>query len=237
MCTLPCQLSNSLGSFDGFEYLSIELLGLKCGSKRSSSFSIVNIYRPPSADSQTFMLELEELLSSLGNSNLLFCGDFNIDLGNFTNCATRNLTSTMFSHSMIPLVTIPTRVTATSATLIDQFWTNILMDCSSNVISCPIADHFPILTQIPNVISPPSPMEVRLRLTNESRLHNLEVQVNDYCSKWDYSYNMDVTSLTEKLEGDLMEIYNSCCPIISKKVGTVSNKSPWLNQHLSLIHI
>jgi hypothetical protein len=50
-----------------------------------------------------------------------------------------------FSHSMTPLISRPTRVTATSATLIDNFFTNSVgIDPIIGIIPIEISDHYPI---------------------------------------------------------------------------------------------
>ena len=47
----------------------------------------------------------------------------------------------------MPVITIPTRVTSNSSTLIDHIITNnIELDLNSAVIEADIADHFPVST-------------------------------------------------------------------------------------------
>ena len=53
----------------------------------------------------------------------------------------------MSSSGFLPLITRPTKVTATSATLIDNIFTNNLMDISHSLqglFITDVSDHFPI---------------------------------------------------------------------------------------------
>jgi len=51
----------------------------------------------------------------------------------------------MFSQGFIQIITKPTRVTHSSATVIDHLWTNATYDCyPSGILTSRISDHFPI---------------------------------------------------------------------------------------------
>ena len=55
----------------------------------------------------------------------------------------------VFSHGFVPMITKPTRVTQSSATLIDHIYSNnIEYSSSSGVIITDIADHFGIFHSI-----------------------------------------------------------------------------------------
>ena len=73
-------------------------------------------------------------------------GDFNINIVNYeTNCLIKDLVDTMYSYYAHPMITVPTRVTETTATLIDNIFTNVLgKTMKSGVLSMDIADHCPI---------------------------------------------------------------------------------------------
>ena len=78
------------------------------------------------------------------NNNLCVMGDFNIDLLKYENCKySQTLLQCMQSFSMLPTIDKPTRVYGSSATLIDNIFTNNL---TYNISSCNIVtdttDHF-----------------------------------------------------------------------------------------------
>ena len=78
------------------------------------------------------------------NSNIYLMGDFNIDLLKYENCKySQTLLQCMQSFSMLPTTDKPSRVYGSSATLIDNIFTNNL---TYNISSCNIVtdttDHF-----------------------------------------------------------------------------------------------
>ena len=55
-------------------------------------------------------------------------GDFNINLLNYDHhMETHDYVDTMFSNSLIPQITKPTRITPTTATLIDNIYSNDIL--------------------------------------------------------------------------------------------------------------
>ena len=108
------------------------------------------IYRPPATDVRSFNIQLDVYLDKIRKENKIcyLLGDFNINLLNHD---THNLTGEFYdlmtSNSFLPLITRPTRVTATSATLIDIIFTNCLENCSHSVqglMVTDISDNYPI---------------------------------------------------------------------------------------------
>ena len=73
-------------------------------------------------------------------------GDMNIDLLKFeSHTKTNEYIENIFSHGFIPMISKPTRVTPSSATLIDHIIThNIDSSNTSGIIINDVADHFGI---------------------------------------------------------------------------------------------
>ena len=93
---------------------------------------------------EQFSYVLENLNKYKCHSYIL--GDFNIDLLK-TNChaPTAKFINLIFSSSFIPLINRPTRVTDTTATLIDNIFTNNLNDHALNgILTTDISDHFSV---------------------------------------------------------------------------------------------
>ena len=70
-------------------------------------------------------------------------GDFNIDI---LKESSSNFMNTIYSSGFYPPITKPTRVSTTSATLIDNIFTNVLQfdACLSGIIATDLTDHFPV---------------------------------------------------------------------------------------------
>jgi hypothetical protein len=72
---------------------------------------LANIYRPPSASKQTFLVEFANLLTTLGMdavNRLIICGDFNLP-GNSPNTIDDELSELLHSTSFAQFVDVPTR--------------------------------------------------------------------------------------------------------------------------------
>ena len=105
------------------------------------------IYKHPSMDSNSFYNKLQPLLHSISNENkrLILMGDFNINLLNAdTDTAVNSFVDILSSYLLLPNINIPTRITSTSKTLIDNIFCNFSDPnfISGNLISG-ISDHLP----------------------------------------------------------------------------------------------
>ena len=85
------------------------------------TINIVTVYKPPNEGDYS-LPSLKKMLKTLGNRESLILGDFNNDWGNKTK---RKKLKTIFDkQGYTHLVATPTRLTATSATIIDLLITN-----------------------------------------------------------------------------------------------------------------
>ena len=95
-------------------------------------------------------------------------GDFNINLLNCNHhMETHDYVDTMFSNSLIPQITKPTRITPTTATLIDTIYSNDILgeyNQLHGIFYTDISDHLPIflLTKLNNDIKDDVTMETRI---------------------------------------------------------------------------
>ena len=85
------------------------------------------VYRPPGGNIDMYLDEMSSLLEYIQgiypNAHILVSGDYNINLLK-RDCASSDWSALMSSYNLLPLVTRPTRVTGSSATLIDNIFTN-----------------------------------------------------------------------------------------------------------------
>ena len=92
------------------------------------------------------------MLTTLGNfkCEILLTGDLNINLLNVKHIFNEFL-DIITSHSFYPHITLPTRLSRRSGTLIDNFFckfTSSLSDVSSCIFTSGISDHFPYCISI-----------------------------------------------------------------------------------------
>ena len=88
------------------------------------------------------------------------CGDFNIDLLNKDCNNSTSLLNTMYSLSLLPIISKPTRNTDNSVTLIDNFFINEPCNFKSSILISDISDHLPIFFNRKNLFSTNSSKKV-----------------------------------------------------------------------------
>ena len=121
----------------------------KCGK----SILLGNIYRPPKDNNsntnvQKFLEEISQTISELNisNPNVIFVGDFNIDLLKIKQHRLFNeFLDTLVSLNLHPKITYPTRFSENNGTLIDNIFSNIpsTPENISGIILSNIPDHLP----------------------------------------------------------------------------------------------
>ena len=109
------------------------------------------IHRIPNTNMMDFDATMANALEQLRMENklLYLMGDYNIDLLNSEkHDLTNEFVDVLYCNEFLPLISRPTRITSTSATLIDNIFTNNHDDlnCSLNgILVADISDHFPIV--------------------------------------------------------------------------------------------
>ena len=148
-------LTNIKVQSSGWEYLCVQLSHQK---PRSKQYILCNIYRTPNElvdDINTFTNELSSFLVKLKNlkHSAYLCGDYNIDLLKVKiNKHYCNYFDDVVSNGFFPKITLPTRLSDHSSTLIDNIFTNNMDETgTSGILLNNISDHQMIFTYVENV--------------------------------------------------------------------------------------
>ena len=111
-----------------------------------------NIYRPnsaPHANIKYFNQTISDIFSKIKSdvNEVIVAGDMNTNLLNHTNHIDTGLyLDTLLENSFLPLISLPTRIAGSSATLLDHIVTNIADDTyDSGIIPSDISDNFSVL--------------------------------------------------------------------------------------------
>ena len=138
-----------------WEYLCVQLSHQK---PRSKQYILCNIYRTPNElvdDITTFTNELSSFLVKLKNlkHSAYLCGDYNFDLLKVKiNKHYCNYFDDVVSNGFFPKITLPTRLSDHSSTLIDNIFTNNMDETgTSGILLNNISDHQMIFTYVENV--------------------------------------------------------------------------------------
>lgn len=128
-----------------YESLFVEITSHGSDKQRNTVIGIV--YRSPSVRNECeFTDELENIVSKVCNENkdVIVLGDFNIDLLKAESDRNASKLLEMFtSNNMMPMITLPTRVTNSSATLIDHIYKTVNdHSVTAGCVITDITDHY-----------------------------------------------------------------------------------------------
>ena len=105
------------------------------------------IYRHPNGEIDHFNESLKSILNKINDDTLaIITGDININLLNEDDAKINNYLNNYLEHNFMPLITLPTRITHHSATLLDHIFIKnprklIQNKCSSGNLITDISDH------------------------------------------------------------------------------------------------
>ena len=194
------------------------------------------IYRPPDTNVKDFNEYLEPLLESIKSENKIpyLIGDYNINLLNTDHHPpTQEFVDLMMSHSIAPTIIKPTRVTSTSATLIDNIFCGSILDSTkqcNGILYTDISDHFPIFHIDYSSTFASEPQVIKKRVFSEHNINIFENLVlnHDWSSVLTSSDPQAAYSLYYK---DFSTMYNKAFPVRNIKLGYKTRK-PWLTEAL-----
>ena len=182
-------VSEDLFLEETFECLTIKIPKMQL-EKQVRDLILLSLYRPPGNENlQNFLEHLETWLQrhDKRSNELIITGDTNLDLLKYqTHTPTSNYLDIMLSHYLIPIITRPTRIKHSSATLIDHIFCK-LTDTQNGILSTEIAgshgftDHFPTFCLIKTKSSEPRPTKrvVKKYFTHEGHKKRREGIFND----------------------------------------------------------
>jgi len=200
------------------------------------------IYHPPNSDLVSFTSAFDTLMSKINNEKRLsyIAGDFNVNIlkhdcheptSNFINCA--------FSHSFFPIINRPTRITPTTATLIDNIFTNAITSHSytPSILYSDISDHLPIFVTINSLTIKPTPSSVshkRFFSSNNKSKFLEQLAAIDWNQYVNVTDNNNVDSLYCTFADKFQSVYEACFPLT--KINTKCKqkpRKPWMTAGLA----
>ena len=202
-------------------------------SKENSKVLIIAVYRPPKADINQFLDKFINLIndSALKYDEIILTGDFNVNLYNYeTDNNASNFINTLASHSLIPIITKPTRVTDNSASIIDNIFLSNPSNFTSGVIVADISDHFPVFVIKHNFLIQQDKnqnVNISFRVINETTINNL-CESLESCDFSTFIDQDDCSLSLDNLTNIINDSYKSCCPLKNKTLSYKDYKKPWI---------
>lgn len=178
---------------------------------------------------------IEGFFSRTNQKVIFICGDFNIDLLNPTkHKMTDEFINTMYSMSLYPKITRPSRITPHCATLIDNIFTNdIDIDTVGGLLINDISDHLPVFTVYDNNYKRNQPEEKQKysRVRTEETMNALK---NDLLPQnWEIVYKeIDVETAYNTFLRLFTTLYDKNCPIIQYRRKRKYTDKPWITKGL-----
>ena len=224
--TVPEQLQVS--DNDNFELICIELI------KDNNKYTICGVYRHPGTPVDEFVNGLSSIIYKISPScKFSLVGDCNIDLKHYSTCnSTKTYVDEMLSYNLLPLVTLPTRITPTSETIIDHVFSNFTdkLQHKSGIITTDFTDHmanflFIIKPEPPNLKNRPL-----IRVYSQKNFQKFYMNLEEV--NWESVYNeSDVSIAYDKFYAIYYNVFNKSFPLIRASKKWMKNKS-WVTPAL-----
>ena len=218
---------------------SIESIFVEIEFAEKKNVIIGEVYKPPNSNPKDFIDTFQMMLSSpsLNNKTCIVMGDFNLNLLQCDanpNCL--DFLNLMLSKSFVPAITKPTRITDTTASLIDNIFVSGTPIAESGIIVNDISDHFPVFTMLPNITRDHYKEKDRFigkRDFSETNVNRLREALES--TDWSDIYNSgDVNYSFDKFMEVLLYYYNRIIPI--RQHSRANHKKcprlPWITKSL-----
>ena len=94
--------------------------------------------------------EMAKVLADIRGTDGYIMGDFNVDLSKSeAHGPTADYLGGFSSQGFYPLISLPTRLTDVTATLIDNIWTNnVRARMESGLVTVRVSDHLPVVAMV-----------------------------------------------------------------------------------------
>jgi hypothetical protein len=199
------------------------------------------VYRPPDVRYTCLASLFHSLFVDLAvQVNSVICiGDTNVDLKSKTSCESKYLRRLLKETNTIQLINEPTRVTATSATLLDHIIVDKSAEIKRNgVVDAPsisdhrgkaITDHKLIYCEF---ILKKEKMEPKIIRYRDFSRFNVQEAVKEL-SEMDWKGIMEikgVDNIENAITSKILKVYDTHAPITNKKV--TKRNAPWRNNEI-----
>lgn len=216
------------------EDYSIMSPSVECLAVSLPNVIVVAIYRPPTGNKREFLDFLEKMLENLNSSTLPFVlmGDININLLHDDPC-TADFNGVISSFACYNHITLPTRITLDTATLLDVCVTNIEpRNIESGLLSSDISDHIPIFCFINRVRERKVTVDRYMtRQINDKNLNKFQCLIRNI--NWHNIYSIDdVNRAYSEFIKKFLNAYNDAFPLIRRRVNRKKFRKPWITKHL-----
>jgi len=222
-----------------FEEGKFESIFVEIPRKGKCSVIVGEIYRVPGTNENEFIEKYESIVAKIKSERkrLIIGTDQNLDyLKIHTHTNTMKFFEMNISNNVIPTIYRPTRVTHTSATLIDNIYVDSEMyrNVKSHIIKSDISDHFMCLTMIfDNFPRAHNCQNQKYRKVTDSVLRNIKASLLN--RNWQVLHDMTLNEGSEFLISEIQKLMDFYAPerqTVSRPKNRL--KSDWVTQGLTV---
>ena len=218
-----------------------ECVTLEIKLKSGENCIVSSMYQPPNSDTSMFIASYNSLVCAMKKEKpkgIIIGLDHNLNfLKADKHHATNDFIQSNLDFGLIPTVTRPTRITNTSATLIDNIIVsqNLCGAYTSNILVNDTSDHLPSVCVLTSLVSAKKePVMIKSRDTRVRNLLALKTEIKDY--DWSRlvsdpcpSKNMDCVNT------QLSDIIDRCIPYKERRINHRHlRREVWLTASIKL---
>ena len=216
-----------------FESIFIEIM-----QKGNNSIIVGEIYRVPGTREANFLDNYESILEKIRfeHKKVIIGTDQNLDyLKINSHDNTMKLFEMNLAKNVIPTIYKPTRVTHSSATLIDNIYVDVELQnsCRSFIVKSDISDHYLCLAILQDLLQhDQNTQEYTFRKIDDTVLRNMTASLRN--RNWTELNTMTVNEGSEKLTSEIRKVMDFYAPekTVLVKKRKFNNNQPWLTQGL-----
>ena len=198
---------------------------------RGKNIVVGVVYRPPKSNLEQFLYYLENLLNKLSKENkqIYILGDYNIDLLKVKSCKVNSVMNIIALNGFYIQINLPTRITSTCASLIDNILTNNC-DVIPGILYSPITDHMPIFCYKKGARNFVKSSTFTYRKISDQSINSFKNELNRL--DWHDVYESNnVNSAYDIFIKIFKNLYDKHFPIVERKLKRRRRK-PWVTNFI-----
>ena len=231
----------------------VEDIYIELKNESGKNVIIGTLYRPPSYNVSEFLEHLDESLEKISRENkrIYLMGDYNIDLTSTTQMHDSNsfnnaegfndlnrmdlahrFLNILSTHALLPCIDKPTRITASSSTLIDNIFTNTFEQRNqSGILYYDVSDHLPVFV-ISSFSRNKECTKTKVIMYRKESSENIKALNDDLIKEqWlDVYEENDVNTAYDKFITKLKQYYDKNIPLVKINPGRNQSINPWITK-------
>ena len=218
---------------------TLECIFAEISNHHNKPIIIGSIYRPPNTNAKEFNTQYKDILSTLtkeNNKEIIIGMDHNLDLlKSNSHTETQRFIDTNFDANLLPCIMRPTRITKSSATLIDNVFISQHLHKSfdSAILLNDMSDHLPSIVVIHNQsMDKTEYWEFNCRTLNEEKMNEINKLLLQ--TDWSTLSTNDVNKSFSELQDRIEECMNAIAPLKTIKIPMHKAwHEPWITKGIS----